>query len=375
MLNGNPKSTMKVAIITMPLRHNYGGIIQNYALQQAVKNLGYDVETLEVLPGTSSKSGKLKAALKKMFFYLVDDKGRFLHLFSRLSSEQMLGKNTRGFIRRYIALNQKLYKPRETDYDVFIVGSDQVWRPMYSDLNLTFLDFAKEWKAKKRIAYAASFGTDKWEYTEEQTKRCSELLSLFDAVSVREQSGIKLCQEYLNVKAMHVLDPTLLHDKVFYETSLGLNSIPCKNKGLYYYFLDKNEKKEDLIKRVENGLHCGSYTVNSRVEDDKAPITERIQPPIEEWLCGFRDADFVVTDSFHGTVFSMIFNKPFIVVGNGKRGMSRFESLLAITGQEYRLIYEEDVNGVNTKEFMSKPNIDIKEMRELSMFYLKDNLI
>ena len=365
---------MKIAIITQPLRHNYGGIMQNYALQQVLIGMGHDVETLEVLPGAASWGGKLKAFFKIVFFSLVDDKGRFLHLFSGLSSEQMLGKNTRAFIRRNIDLNQKLNIPKESEYDTYIVGSDQVWRPMYSDLNMAFLDFAKEWKEKKRIAYAASFGTDEWEYTEELTEKCTKLAAQFDAVSVREQSGVRLCEDYLRVSAKHVLDPTLLHDREFYETSLRLNDIPSKRRGVFFYFLDNNEKKKQLVNRVANEMHCDSFTVNSRVEDASAPIAERVQPPIEEWLCGFRDAEFVVTDSFHGSVFSMIFNKPFIVVGNGKRGMSRFDSLLSITNQKYRLVDVEKNKDITLKEYLSEPNIDIKEMRERSRSFLKNNL-
>lgn len=365
---------MKIAIITQPLRHNYGGILQNYALQQILMSLGHNVETLEILPGTSSWKGKLIAKLKKTFFSLVDDKGRFLHLFSRLSSEQMLGKNTRCFIKRNIALNQKLNKPNAGEYDAYIVGSDQVWRPIYSDLELAFLDFTKEWKGKKRLAYAASFGTDEWEYTEEQTNKCAELAALFDSVSVRELSGVKLCEDYLNVKATHVLDPTLLYDREFYESSLRLNNIPCREKGVFYYFLDKNKNKGALLNTIAKEYHCDSYTVNSRVEDVCAPIAERVQPPIEEWLCGFRDAVFVVTDSFHGTVFSIIFNKPFVVVGNKKRGMTRFDSLLSITKQEERMIDENDIDTINIKGYMSEPNIDIKQMRETSISFLKSNL-
>lgn len=364
---------MKIAIVTQPLRHNYGGILQNYALQQVLKGMGHDVETLEILPGTTSWKGKLKAFSKKIFFSIVDEKGRFLHLFTGLSSEQILGKNTRNFIRKHIKLKQALSLPKEGEYDAYIVGSDQVWRPMYSDLNLAFLGFTNGWANVKRIAYAASFGTDEWEYNEEQTRVCKKLAGLFDAVSVREKSGLRLCEDYLNVKAKHVLDPTLLHDREFYEKSLKLNDIPCKKRGVFYYFLDNNNKKEQLVNRIAKEYNCDSYTVNSRVEDACAPIEERVQPPIEEWLRGFRDAEFVVTDSFHGSVFSMVFNKPFAVVINTKRGRARFDSLLNLFGQQYRVIDGRFDNFID-KTIRSSPDVNFKSCREYSMSFLEKYL-
>ena len=99
----------------------------------------------------------------------------------------------------------------EGEYDAFIVGSDQVWRPSYNQhLEQAFLNFTENWKNVKRIAYAASFGVDNWEFTKKQTKECKRLVQKFDFVSVREDTAVNLCKEHLGIEATHVLDPTLL---------------------------------------------------------------------------------------------------------------------------------------------------------------------
>lgn len=361
---------MKIAIITQSLKYNYGGILQNYALQQTLRSMGHDVETMEFLPGTDSIKGIAIALLKTLFFKLVDDKGRFLHIWKGLSSEQVLSTNTRGFIRKNIALRQVVVPPQESDYNAYIVGSDQVWRPQYSNLDVAYLDFAKKWKGIKRIAYAASFGTNFWEYTKEQTQKYQRLAKLFEGISVREASGVRLCKDYLDVTAIHVLDPTLLLDKEAYIKNLKLDTIPQSKGKLFYYFLDCNSYKEEVLRKLEKELDKEAFTINSKVEKKDAPLNERIQPPIEHWLRAFMDAEFIITDSFHGCVFSMIFNKPFAVVVNNKRGRARFDSLLNLFGQNYRMI-DDSYNYVFNKSILNCPNIDIDSQRDLSISFLE----
>lgn len=365
---------MRIAIITQPLKHNYGGILQNYALQQTLIKMGHEVETLEFLPGINSFKGRVVAFLKRLFFVLVDDEGRFLHIWKGLSSEQQLSQNTRSFIRKHIYLRQRLNLPGPNEYDAYVVGSDQVWRPMYSDLDVAFLKFTEGWKSVKRISYAASFGTDNWEYTEEQTQKYKRLAKIFDGISMRESSGVELCNYYLNVKAFHVLDPTLLHDKFFYIKTLNIDKQKHSDGELFYYLLDYTIEKEQLIRCVSSETQYRPYTVNSRVEDKTAPMNERIQPPIEKWIRGFMDAKVVITDSFHGMVFSLLFNIPFIVFGNSKRGNSRFLSLLRLFNQEYRLVNSKQIDMENVKQCFVKPNVDFTQYRETSYRFLTNYL-
>ena len=180
---------------------------------------------------------------------------------------------------------------------------------------------------------------DLWEYTEKQTQLCKQLLKKFDAVSVREANGVELCNKYFDVEALQVLDPTMLLTEKEYCKLFQIAQTPKSKGTLLNYVLDRNENIDMLIAKIalEKGLI--PYAVNNPFEyDETKPVAERIKPSIETWLRGFYDAEFVVTDSFHACVFSILFKKQFIVVGNQKRGLARLESLLRMFQLEDRLV-------------------------------------
>ena len=226
-------------------------------------------------------------------------------------------------------------------FDAIVVGSDQVWRATMSDIPTYFLSFTKAMNMK-RIAYAASFGTDDLnEYSKMDMKIASESIKLFNAVSVREKSGVHLCRDYFKMDAVHVLDPTMLLSKDDYLKLIESEDSPCSTNMLLTYVLDRVQEKSEIINKIGNALHLTPYENGpakyfSNIIENNVP--ECVFPSVSRWLAGFRDAQFVVTDSFHGTVFSIIFNKPFVAILNSERGASRFISLLSILGLENRLI-------------------------------------
>lgn len=333
---------MRIGIITLPLHTNYGGILQAYALQTVLERMGHDVCLIE------KKRKLLPFPLwKAPFVYgkriLKNLAGHPFPIFyeQKINRERpVVSQNTDKFIDRYIKrrIVDDYSDIKETDFDAIVVGSDQIWRPKYfHEIEHAFLDFTEGWNIK-RLAYAASFGTDKWEYTQRQTERCGRLLRTFDAVSVREASGVELCRKYFGVEAAHVLDPTMLLAKEDYIQLFETANTPKSPGTLLCYILDETPEKAAYIEKIAKEYKLIPFRNNSRVEDGTAPLSERIQPPVEQWLRGFYDAEFVVTDSFHACVFSILFHKPFIVIGNVKRGMSRFISLLSMFGLEKRLI-------------------------------------
>ena len=216
-----------------------------------------------------------------------------------------------------------------------------------------------------KIAYAASFGVDTWEYSETATKQCREWVKEFKAVSVREASGVALCENYLSVNAIHVLDPTLLLTKDIYE-NLCLSIKPmCNEPFLVAYILDLTDEKVCLVNNIakSKGLKCLIVSAEKNIS-----IT------VEQWLSMFRDAEYVVTDSFHGTVFSLIFRKSFNAIINSERGSSRFESLLSIFNLQNRLIYDKD-ESVEPKEIVWKPIEEIlSQWTEKSINFLETNI-
>jgi len=310
---------MKVGILTQPLRGNYGGILQNWALQQVLRKLGHEPVTIDVLPRPRCYRFILSTIRSLVFWFIPSRRRRFWRWSegrSPLFEDFVNGQIVKTSVYRYYSM--RIVKKERLE--ALVVGSDQTWRPMYNKgrlLSDMFLRFAFRFKGKK-VAYAASFGVDKWEFTKRQTSICAFLAKRFDAISVREMSGVKLCERYLGIDAVAVLDPTLLVEKKYYERLC--EQIPFSGEQfLAAYVLDVSKEVDDIIAEESErlGLPVRRYSA-----DQCAELT------VEEWLSIFRDARFVVTDSFHGTVFSIIFEKSFRCVMNPARGRTRFMDLL-----------------------------------------------
>lgn len=345
---------MKIGILTQPLHNNYGGLLQNFALQQVLKGMGHEVETIDWFP---KKAGALKEWLwkKKELLLSLTLKDREMPRYQLTDDEEaVIGRNTHYFTNRYINVCPKKVDSLEDfhsidaeyRYDVYVVGSDQVWRPSYNSVMMPamFLGFTDR-KEIKRIAYAASFGTSAWEFTPEMTEECARMIRRFDLITVREKSGVNLCRDYLKVDATWVLDPTMLLNREDYEKVVAAENEPKSKGTLFHYILDPSEEKKALIERVaaEQGLKPFTIMPKCQAEnrtkwDVKHRIEDCVFPPVTAWLRSFMDAEMVVVDSFHGAVFSIIFNKSFWVIGNKKRGNARFESLLGLYGLEDRMI-------------------------------------
>lgn len=370
---------MKICILTQPLQTNYGGLLQNYALQTVLRRMGHEVWT-EDRKENNNFFKFIKRNIKPILWPLIQKS-----YFPTFKEKKIIAQHTNEFINKYIRVTFPVQSTNKTilnDYafDAYIVGSDQVWRPMYSyGLYNYFLDFTIG-KNVKRIAYAASFGTDQWELNPMQTLICAQLVKNFNAVSVREDSGIELCKKYLGVDAVQVLDPTLLLDKSEYLKIIQNDNISNKHyEGVMTYFLDDSKIKQDILQSVCNSLSLNSYSVMPEAQFSnvgRKGIAKCIYPSVADWLQGFVDADFVVTDSFHGTVFSIIFNKPFISIANIERGATRFSSLLKIFGLEDRLISShKDFNDSLLKEIdFTKINTLYKNQREASIHFLSNAL-
>lgn len=339
---------MKIAILTQPLSTNYGGILQAWALQQVLIQMGHCPLTVDRkynLRGTLSRvPGQIKSFLQDIVLrprgktlyqrhldYVCEQQSAFISKNIRLSPRL----DSDAALRHYFQSNR---------FDAVIVGSDQVWRPRYSPrLETYFLDFVDgmEGVRSKRLAYAASFGVDAWEYSAQQTAACSALARQFDGISVRESTAIDLCRLHLGVDAECVLDPTLLVDRENYVTSF-CSGYEEGHKGLYTYLLDRDTFKAEVVSQVARTLDLPTFGCQPRERQSIVTRKELSQyqfPATDAWVRGFRDAEFVVTDSFHGTVFALIFEKPFIAIANHDRGSARFESLLRLVGMEDRLIF------------------------------------
>lgn len=380
---------MKIAILTLRLHTNYGGILQAYALQKTLRDMGHDAVTLQC----NAKTGH--NALLMPLVYLKRIIKKCLGKYDRpIFAERTIRRNdeivsveTRRFINEHIHTKElrSLNDITKTDYNAVVVGSDQVWRKQYFtwDWNTcianAFLKFANGWVIK-RIAYAASFGVDKIgkEYSPTEIRDCAGYLKMFDAVSIREDAGVDICRDEMDVAAQHVLDPTMLLTKDDYIKIVESANTPASNGNMLSYFIDKNEFKSRLATQisVQEKLSPILFGVMYDETDSK---NLKVQPSVETWLRGFMDAELVVTDSFHACVFSIIFNKPFIVVGNEKRGVSRISSLLKQFNIETNLVLEtDDISSGSIMRLVAGARVacsrNIEPLRTKSKDFLKQSL-
>jgi exopolysaccharide biosynthesis predicted pyruvyltransferase EpsI len=330
----------KIAILTQPLHDNYGGLLQAYALSTVLKKYG-DVTIANRWYGHDSALFRLISKIKNQLF---DPKPKL-----SIQQKKLISQHTFAFREKYIPnLSHRLTTQKQMKdfanqgFDTYVVGSDQCWRPRYSPcIENYFLDFVPEKKEITRISYAASFGTSDWEFNGKQSKTCKNLIQKFDAVSVREDSGVDLCSKFFDSEAIHLIDPTMLLNINDYNTITNKENQKRSNGDLKVYILDKTDEKKGIVDFIalKTGLSPFEVMPKKRIKTDKIDIIENfIYPSPIAWLQGYQDASFVIADSFHGTVFSILYNIPFIAVGNKGRGMARFESLLRMFGLENRLL-------------------------------------
>lgn len=313
---------MRVGIVTLPLYHNYGGLLQNFALQRVLRNLGHTPITIDRVRKRPSwfhyYGSMLKCGIFKIFHIKTSKHFVYQHYYRK--------RSFRRFLRKNLSLTSSVYDYTidvisQYHFEALLVGSDQVWRRSFhtgKDIKNYFLYFAKSYSCIK-IAYAASFGVDYWEYEKNLTESCRDLVQDFNGVSTREDSGVELCHKYLDIQAIPVSDPTLLLDKDVYS-SLCQKEPKVNQSFLLAYILDPNEETKLKVEQV--ALKLG-YPIKYIYSELNASVS------IEQWLSMFRDASFVVTDSFHGSVFSIIFNRRFVTIINEVRGSDRIYSLLS----------------------------------------------
>lgn len=336
---------MKIAIITLPLHTNYGGIVQAYALRKVLQELGHEVhviDKLEKMPLPLWYKAPFVyslRALKKVF-----SPSAKVEVFRELNFRKelpVMATYTQKFVDECVAprMVRKFADIREGEYDAFIVGSDQVWRPRYfGKVEDAFLKFTSGWDVK-RVSYAASFGTDQLEYEYELLQQCTDLLKEFDAVSVREDVAVGMCEEWFSREdAVQVADPVLLLTAEHYAgLAQQADEHSCKG-NVATYILDPSKEKQCVVDFAAKITGKEVQPLYVDVRDRSLSLKDRVVPPVQQWIAGFYDADFVVTDSFHGCVLSILLHKPFIAVGNSLRGMARLQSLLNMFGLDGRLV-------------------------------------
>lgn len=294
--------------------NNYGAVLQTYALQQYLESVGYTSENIDLKPKTYWKSRIVEAILGNPF-------EKFRKKYVKISEK--------SFFKTSVEFQEYVNK-----YEAFIVGSDQIWRPSYCEFpEAYFLNFARDNQLK--VSYAASFGVDYWE-RENEIEKYKKLLSRFDAISVREDSGLTICNTSFMMGATHVLDPTLLVDKVAFERLLHTDA--KKTKKIIYYKLDQDQDFINSIQFLSEKLKVSSEDIYYDEKHFLGKVFKKFKS-IPYWLTAIANAEIVVTDSYHCVCFALLFEKDFLYyVNKNNRGLTRIQSLLHLLNLEHRII-------------------------------------
>ncbi|OBS97475.1 hypothetical protein A9261_12750 [Vibrio tasmaniensis] len=376
---------MKVGILTLPLWNNFGGILQSYALKKTLCDFGCDVTLIDYQYDVEAIDRLIAKKIKNII------KATFLLPFNKRITEtfdikQQTSVKTRDFVIKemspLISVRASNIRNREviTNLDTIVVGSDQVWRKRYSpNLYDYYLDFVKTVNVKK-VSYAASFGSSNIDYSTDEINKVKDLLKRFSSISVRESDAVDIVKTEFEADACHVLDPTMLLTKNDYLSLLDKYNVSYSenNSGLFVYILDKGTYENFRIIELEETLKLKHFEVKPKVIDSLYYYNKEnyIYPCVTQWLKAFFESEYTLVDSFHGCVFSIIFNKPFIVLGNEERGMSRFISLLKIFDLEDRLVTkDQDIEQLINREIdWRSVNKLLHDNRFYSFEFLKEAL-
>ena len=228
-------------------------------------------------------------------------------------------------------------------------------------------------KNKVLASYAPSFAHDDWKYSEQQTINSKKLLKKFSFISVRENKGVELISKYFGMNSIRVLDPTFLLEINDYLKLLKKNEINQNyNKRIIFsYIFENGIERTKIIKKnaakynLETISFCGLNNFFNLLKNNNRDYS------VEAWLQSLRNSNLVITDSFHGMVFAIIFKKNFYVLLNEKNGSSRINSLLNDLGLESRIIDNLDLIKYNTNNIDWKPiDIRLKKLKLISANFL-----
>ena len=374
----------RTLILTHALGLNYGGILQAYALQKVLKDNGLLVDTSDYHTHTPVyHANALVRYLARTALHVVKPEISNMPI----NASRLLTPKTERFIHENITTVKRsdlTVAVRSGKYNSLVAGSDQVWRSKYVPVGKYMFDFAANIDGITRISYAASFGRDDLsEYSSRLLKKTARLAKKFDGISVREDSGIALVRKHWGMPAEQHIDPTLLLEREDYIQLIkedADNVLPSKG-NLFAYVLDRAGAKGEIIDKVARELKLQDFEIMPPKATSRKLFRanpEKYQlPPVTQWLKSFADAEFIITDSFHGTAFSIIFNKPFIAIGNKERGLARFSSLLKLFNLEHRLVSSADEitsELINEKIDWKRVNKKVKSEQKRSLEYLKKHL-
>lgn len=349
----------KVGILTLHYGLNYGGVLQTYATKETLRQLGFEPIIIDRIPEVFGRGYPLRRSLAHPFTQ------RAFYLFRKHELQP---------ISRPVFTSNELSDLLSEDFYGIVIGSDQVWRKAVFSVDGDYYMIHQQDLPIKKVAYAASTGIATWEYDEQETKAIASALKTFAGISVREEDSVPMIKEHCGVDVLSILDPTLLANPKIYAPLCKKARLSGSGK-LVTYILDWTEDKQRIIDQVCSATGLDVQHILPKEKKRKGLFSRIVNqdPSVYDWVNQIATADFVVTDSFHGTAFSLIFNKQFVVIGNVARGMARFTSLLGQFDLAERLVIDQ-LPDISIEIDYQSVNKILNEKRNIGINFLRNSL-
>lgn len=345
---------MKIGLITFHKVNNIGAVLQATALLSTIRSTGADCEIIDFRPNNSAAKHSC-----------VWDVLRFIKkglLYNRKKQVYQREKRFVAFCKKHYVLSEKTYwgdqelEKNPPSYDLLISGSDQIFNTTLSGTSRSYyLTFASD---TPKVSYASSFGRDKITPAEEALVR--EELPKFRHISVREKSAGKIIEDLTGMESEQVLDPVFLLDKCTWESYCNREmSIPYKHY-IFVYSMENSEKLERLVKCLQEETALPVIVVRGGGQPGRISGTEDASCGPAEFLRYIKDADYVITNSFHGLAFSLLFEKKFFCVSHSKRN-ARLENLMDMVDEKNKVVASVDF-GSNLQSFLCHGEVCCKKL-------------
>lgn len=360
---------MKISVITLHAVRNYGSALQTYATQRIFENLGFETQIIDYRR-KALKLDTLSHILSNNEFNIKTK----IKLCLILPSTKKINSVFELFLREKLKLTDKIYSEDKDfehlmiDSDIYCTGSDQVWNSGWHNgiPYPFFLSFVPN--SKRMISFSASFGKD--ELDEWEKEPIKQLLERYDYISVREESGKEILNDLGFEKSVHVLDPTLtINSEEWYKLA---DKNQLKEKYILVYQLNNNKKFDMYAKELAKEKGIKLIRLCTRYDQKRKTGKGIVIPKIEKFLSLFRDAEYVITDSFHATAFSLIFHKKFLCIYPGMYN-TRLESILNLLSLNSRHLTDfSKFDVIDASIDYDKVDAILEESRKITINFLKE---
>ncbi len=370
---------MKICVITLLNVRNYGSVLQTLATQEILKNLGYEVEFIDYIREVQTEKSLTRSYMNGIPNNQVVRR-MYNKFFNMPITNSRARKIFRGFVLEYINLTNKQYISSEElkrnlpNADIYCTGSDQMWNSGWNNgiEEAFFLDFVE---GKPKISFSTSFGLTEIPKNEEE--RTITLLKRYNFISVREQSAVSLLSKY-DIKSINILDPTLMLSGDFWFKFAHRSSHKKDiDKYILVYQLHQEHGEVDFthyVKKVSKTMDLPVKVISYGMTLNKVYDEYLFMPTMQDFVGAFARAEYIITDSFHGTSFSIVLNKSFTVAYPNSYS-TRIKNILELTGLEGRVLEHNDALVYDNAIDFTTVNDKLRNLQRHSLEVIEKGLI